>query len=248
MVGNAHTNKLFLPSQLRDVDKIEAMKGLFLTKERAAWIPELSAIVIADVHLGYESGLFPEPFYPRMQIEEVKERMERIMEKYGPEWVIIDGDLKHEFSSTPYAEFSEINEFLNIMKNAKITLIRGNHDNFIVGYLKKKGIYVLETMETERFVFAHGHEKISIPEGKVLIMGHEHPVFRVRDEIGGKASFPCFLVTDKIVVLPAFSEISGGSDVLAGRFMSDLLKPIRDGIRVYVLENKGIIDVGNLNL
>ncbi len=192
------------------MDKVEALPGIFLLKERALWIPELSAIVIADVHLGYESGVFDEPFYPKMQFRDVAERMERLMNRYSPEWVIIDGDLKHEFSSTPYSEFSEVRDFLDIMDGAKITLVRGNHDNFIVGYLKKRGVEVVNHLDVERFFFIHGHEKMDIPQGKIAIMGHEHPVFRIRDEVGGSAKFPCFIVEDNLVVLPAFGVVGGG--------------------------------------
>ena len=71
------------------MDRVEALPGVFLLKEKALWIPEISAIVIADVHLGYESGLFDEPFYPKMQFRELAGRMRRLMERYSPERVII---------------------------------------------------------------------------------------------------------------------------------------------------------------
>ena len=193
------------------MDRVEAVPGVFLLKERALWIPEMKAVVIADVHLGYESGVFDEPFYPKMQFREVAERMERLMKRYEPARVIINGDLKHEFSKTPYPEFSEVRDFLDIMDGARITLVRGNHDNFIVGYLRKRGVEVLDFLETDRFLFMHGHEERE--SEKMKIVGHEHPVIRIRDSIGGSARFPCFLVSEKKVVMAAFGEV-GGSTLL----------------------------------
>ncbi len=171
------------------MDRVEALPGVFLLREKALWIPEMKAVVIADVHLGYETGMFDEPFYPKMQFRDVAERMERLMKKYGPERVIIDGDLKHEFSKTAYREFSEVRDFLDIMDGSEITLVRGNHDNFIVGYLKKRGVEVVDSLETDRFFFIHGHEKQE-RDGKIAIVGHEHPAIRIRDEIGGERRVP----------------------------------------------------------
>ncbi len=225
---------------------MEAIPGVFLLKERALWIPEISAIVIADVHLGYESGLFPEPFYPKMQIKDVSERMHTLMEKFSPERVIIDGDLKHEFSSTPYPEFSEVKEFLDVMKGAQITLIRGNHDNFIAGYLKKRDVDVKDSLKLGRFFFIHGHEYAHLPEGKITVMGHEHPVFRIRDEIGGSASFPCFLVSENLIVLPAFSEISGGADIVRGRFLSDMAEKHLKNPRIFAIYDGGIMEISGM--
>ena len=185
---------------------MEAIPGAFLLKERALWIPELSAIAIADVHLGYESGMFDEPFYPKMQFREISERMERLMKRYEPKWVIINGDLKHEFSKTPYPEFSEVRDFLDILGDAKVTLVRGNHDNFIVGYLKNRGVGVTDVLETERFIFMHGHEEKD-RKGKIAVIGHEHPAILIRDEIGGSAKFPCFIVRENEVVMAAFGDV-----------------------------------------
>ncbi len=217
--------KFFYPERWKLVNRIEALPSVWLLSEKALWLPGISTIVIADVHLGYESGLFDEPFYPRIQFRDVAERMEALMKRYSPERVIIDGDLKHEFSSMPYSEFSEVREFLDIMEGTEITLVRGNHDNFIVGYLKKRGVEVVERLSTERFFFIHGHEYADIPEGKMTVIGHEHPIVRIRDSVGGSAVFPCFIVSDDLIVVPAFSEISGGSDaVKGGMFLSPILK------------------------
>jgi len=216
------------------VEKTEALPGIFLLKEKALWIPEISAIVIADVHLGYESGMFDEPFYPKMQFREISERMERLMEKYGPEQVIINGDLKHEFSKTPYPEFSEVRDFLDILEDAKVTLVRGNHDNFIVGYLRNRGVQVVNFLETERFFFMHGHEEHNTK--KIAIVGHEHPAIRIRDEIGGSAIFPCFLVKEDRIVMPAFSEMGGGYERI-GRY---------EGYVIYLISQESITKIDNI--
>ncbi len=226
------------------MDEVEALPGVHLLKERALWIPDISSVVIADVHLGYESELFEEPFYPRMQFGDVAERMEKLIGRYGPKRVIIDGDLKHEFSKTPYSEFSEVREFLDIMEGAEITLVRGNHDNFIARYLEKRGVEVTDSLELGRFFFIHGHKRVRIPENRVTIIGHEHPRITLRDSIGAKASFPCFLVSKNMIVLPAFSEIGGGTERLkGGGFLSPLLSSGNGDmgkIEIFAVSNRGV--------
>lgn len=234
--------KFFYSERSEAVNRIEAVPGVWLLREKALWLPELSAVVIADVHLGYESGLFDEPFYPKMQFRDVAERMEKLMKRYSPERVIIDGDLKHEFSSMPYPEFSEVREFLDIVENAEVTLIRGNHDNFVIGYMKKRGVGVLDSLSLGRFFFVHGHKNVEIPEGKMAIIGHEHPVMRIRDAVGGSASFPCFILYQNVLVLPAFSEISGGSDALRGNFLSPILSDYEpENARIFAISDEGVV-------
>lgn len=229
------------------MNMVEAIPGVFLLRERALWMPDTSVLVVADIHLGYESDLFDEPFYPRMQFEDVAKRMKVLIRRYSPENVIIDGDLKHEFSSMPYGEFRDAEDFLDLLGERRIVLVRGNHDNFIAGYLRKRGVEVVNSLELGRFFFVHGHKDAKIPENKVVIMGHEHPVITVNDEVGARAVFPCFFVGERLILLPAFSKISGGTDILERRnFLSPLLssgKLNTDKGRIFAISGEGIMEI-----
>jgi metallophosphoesterase superfamily enzyme len=52
------------------------------------------------------------------------------------------------------------------------------------------------------------------------ICGHLHPRVTVRDETGASARFPCVLLGERLVVLPAFSDWAGGT--AAGRLLDSL--------------------------
>ncbi len=73
------------------------MEGVLLTPEKAAVVGNTA--VIADLHLGFENVLQEKGYaVPRMQVEEIKAQVARIVEKYGVSKIVVAGDLKHEFS------------------------------------------------------------------------------------------------------------------------------------------------------
>jgi putative SbcD/Mre11-related phosphoesterase len=77
-------------------------------------------------------------------------------------------------------------------------------------------------------------------------MGHEHPAIKFR-RTGAIYSYPCFLVADRTkFVLPAFSSLVSGSDVLQGEFLSPILKKSKK-IEVYAVEEE-VVYLGELEL
>jgi putative SbcD/Mre11-related phosphoesterase len=81
------------------VDELEVKPGIFITKNYALWLEEKECIVIADLHLGFEGVLYEEGFaMPRFQKTEMIKRLRSILSQYSPKRLIINGDLKHEFS------------------------------------------------------------------------------------------------------------------------------------------------------
>src|SRR5205823_9761678 len=97
------------------------------------------------------------------------------------------------------------------------------------------------------YTIVHGHEEVSTLHP--IIMGHEHPAVKLKDELGATVSVPAFLVTDGLVVLPAFSPLALGVDVSAYPYLSPLLNrtPI-DGPRVIgVDEQAGLLDFGPIH-
>ena len=213
-----------------------------LTPEKAAVIGNIA--IISDLHLGMESVLQERGFaLPRVQIRDVLKGVEGIVEKYGIERLVIAGDFKHEFSRNMPYEWEDVEEFLSKFSELEILAVRGNHDNFLAAILAKRGIELVESVEIEGYTVIHGHKELesikdSIKAGRI-IMGHEHPVVRIRYE-GGIYTFPCYLRyrgDAEIIVLPAFSPIVSGSDVLSiDSFLSPLLPDV-ESVEVYAIED-----------
>ncbi len=68
-------------------------------------------------------------------------------------------------------------------------------------------------------------------------MGHEHPAVRVGDGIASMKC-PCFLVSQRVVILPAFSEWSAGADFRAHPFMSPLANSVKFHTAYAILAGK----------
>lgn len=181
-------------------------------------------LVIGDLHLGLEGSVTSEGGYvPQFQLDELLDDLEEARKLTEADRILVNGDLKHEFSTTRYSEQKEIEEFMEFLDNEfeDVTVVKGNHDTFLKNTVEKHGSF--EDYHIEKDVlFVHGHRKLedleTEEEYNTVVIGHEHPALILEDEIGVKEKVDCFLYGEteegkKIIVMPAFSKISGGSKV-----------------------------------
>ncbi len=204
----------------------------------AIFLEDISAMVIADLHIGLELALMDEgTFLPIDQYSVIKSKILKWIEKYSPQRIIINGDFKHEFGRVSRQEWSEILDLWDTLEEYGIELeiVRGNHDNYLITVLKKRGKILREpSYSIGRYFFTHGHKDIEISdESEVVIIAHEHPAIVLRDDIGGRHKFKCLLHGEwqnkKVIVLPALSPLSAGSVVNSkprDKLFSPLLRKI----------------------
>ncbi|MCX8172633.1 MAG: metallophosphoesterase, partial [Archaeoglobaceae archaeon] len=178
---------------------------LKFTPERALIFKNTA--VIADLHLGIENAMQNIGIaIPRMQIVDVIKRVGEIVDKYEIEKLIIAGDLKHEFGGNLPYEWDDVRGFLDTV-DIEISVVRGNHDNFLSAILSEYSIELKEYERLDDYYVIHGHRDF---EFEKVIMGHEHPTLKFR-QMGAVYSYPCFLVADNTkFVLPAFSKLVSG--------------------------------------
>ncbi len=197
---------------------VEAVPGL-----PVVYIKGLDAIVCSDLHLGYEGTLADKgTFLPKMNLNHIKGIMRRAAQKTGASTVIINGDVKNEFSTVHTEELNEFIELAGFLTRdlgmKKIIVIKGNHDNFINRVTGREGIEVHEREAILKgFLFFHGEE---LPGGNAgfLIMGHLHPAVTLYDDAGLREKMRCFLygatnAGDNLLVLPAMSYFAEGVSV-----------------------------------
>lgn len=202
-------------------------------------LPEMAVLlkktaVIADVHFGIENAMQKSGIaVPRMQVMDVIKRARELVERYDVEKLVIAGDFKHEFGENLPYEWDDVRSFLNSL-DVEIAVVRGNHDNFLSAILSEYSIELKERETVEGYTVVHGHEDC---EDEKIIMGHEHPTIKIRVR-GASYSFPCFLVADRSkIVLPAFSKLVAGSDVLQENFLSPILRRAKK-IEIYGIEEE----------
>ncbi|WP_456469360.1 metallophosphoesterase [Archaeoglobus sp.] len=208
------------------------INSICLTPEKAAIVDNTA--IIADLHLGFENVMQNRGVaIPRMQVKEIVEDVKKIIDKYNVNKLIVAGDLKHEFSRNLPYEWEDVREFIESV-DVNLEVVRGNHDNFLASILAEYGIELKEYVKVGDYYVIHGHKD---SEFERVIMGHEHPAVKIRVR-GALYSFPCYLVADSSkVVLPAFSPLMSGSDVLQNSFLSPILKRA-EKIEVYAVEDE----------
>jgi len=230
------------------VDRLELSKGVEVTRDLALFLREERALVISDLHLGFEGALAEQGVsIPRFQRKVILERLGRMLDRVRAERVVIAGDFKHEFSRNLVDEWVEVKQVLRFLKE-RVTpvLVRGNHDNYLATILGDLRMELLDRADVAGHTIVHGHEEVSTLHP--IVMGHEHPAVKLKDELGATVSVPAFLASDRLIVLPAFSPLALGVDVSSFPYLSPILNrtDIGDARVIGVDEREGLLDFGRV--
>lgn len=215
-----------------------------------------SALIIADVHIGYEEALNKQGILvPRLQFGDIRKRMERVftlLKGNSPKTIIVNGDLKHEFGAISEQEWRNTLRFIDLLAahSNKIILIKGNHDNILGPIASKRNVnvvdycYLRQKGGKTRILVTHGHR---IPDKELLkgvstiIIGHEHPAVSLKEH-SRVERFKCFLKGrykgKTLIVQPSFNSMVEGTDVLRDELLSPFLKQNLDNFEVFVVEDK----------
>jgi len=230
------------------VDRLEIAKGVEATRDFALFLRDERVLVISDLHLGFEGALAEQGVsIPRFQRKVILERLGAMLDRTRAEKVVVAGDFKHEFSKNLVDEWVEVKQVLRFLRDrVSPVLVRGNHDNYLATILGDLGLTLQDRADLGGHTIVHGHEDVSTLAP--IVMGHEHPAVKLRDELGAVVSVPAFLVTDRLVVLPAFSPLALGVDVSSYPYLSPILNrtDIDDARVIGVDENEGLLDFGRV--
>lgn len=217
------------------VENVEILPGMnIIVPYPALYLEQVGALLVADLHIGYEQALAEDVgvALPTSQLGEITSNLEKLIDQCNPSTLIINGDLKHVFASSPHQEWYEVQQLIETLLERlhRIILIRGNHDTML-GPLKKFGDSVEITAEhrVDDILLVHGHRETDVSDAKTLVIAHEHPSIVLGDSVGARVKLPAFLkgrLDDvDLIVMPAFSPLAGGTEInLASR--EDLLSPL----------------------
>ena len=216
-----------------------------------------TALVIADIHIGYEEALNKQGILvPRLQFEEMVERINNIFDSLKDKkikQIIVNGDLKHEFGTISEQEWRNTLKFLDLLAKHcnEIILIKGNHDTILGPIARKRNVKVLGYYIVGNTLIAHGNK---IPDKSILknirniIIGHEHPAISLK-EGPRMEQYKCFLKGKykgkDLIVQPSFNSIIEGIDILRDEILSPFLQQNLNSFEVYVVEDK-VYEFGKL--
>ena len=172
--------------------KLNQYRSIFWDKEKS--------LILSDLHLGKTAHLRKNGIaLPNGVIEKDLENLQKVIEHYEPEKIIIVGDLFHaELNS----EIEIFRKWFEDFHTIKWLLVKGNHDRFSEEF----GMEETEIYETETLIFSH--ESLDSLQ-KSQIGGHIHPGISLIAQNRQKLKFPCFLVSENQIILPAFSQFTG---------------------------------------
>jgi putative SbcD/Mre11-related phosphoesterase len=208
----------------------------------ALYIKKHSALIISDTQIGYEEALNKQGILiPRIHHEEIIDKLKPVMQKIRPRLVIINGDIKHEFSTISETEWTNTLKLVDfISSKSELILIRGNHDTILGPIAKKRRIIIKDYYVLNDIYICHGHilaKDKDFTSARTIIIGHEHPAVGLRDR-GRLELYKCFLkgkYKDKrLIVLPSFNLLTEGTDILKERLLSPYLQQDISDFEVFV--------------
>jgi len=148
-----------------------------------------SAIVIADLHIGWEIALAQKGIHVPSQTPKILAKLTSLISTYKPEKLFILGDIKHTVATAEIGEWRDVPDFFNELRRQvqEICVVRGNHDGNLEPLLPENiGLApAAGTIFGEVGLF-HGHQwpTPALLQCRTLIMGHVHPVVAFRDPGG----------------------------------------------------------------
>lgn len=178
---------------------------LTLTNQRVLYWKRKKLLVLSDLHLGKSTHFRKHGIAMPAQVT-VSDllHLEKLINYYNPKEVIIVGDLIHAGLNKEVTLFRTLtSQFPAVL----FTLVIGNHDRPYK--LKWQDIGITEVHHAlQRDGIYFSHDSMSGHPG-FCIMGHIHPGVVVKLPTNHYLKFPCFVVTDSEIILPAFSRFTG---------------------------------------
>ncbi|MCD2201143.1 metallophosphoesterase [Halobacterium sp. KA-4] len=176
--------------------------------ERAAYLPEADALVLADVHVGRDAA--SDVALPLGERTDLVERLDTLLAEFEPATVVVAGDLLHVHGTIPDGVRSTVDAIETAVRgaDAAFRVVRGNHDSMLdaVGIDAEESVVLADGTAVW-----HGHDDPPV-DAERYVVGHEHPAV----EIEG-TRHPCFLYGPRqhegsdVVVLPAFTRLAPGT-------------------------------------
>jgi len=260
---------------------------LFKIPEAPALLVErpIKSLIMSDVHIGFEEELHNVGFRVPSQSWRLVEEIKQLIKNTGAKRLIILGDLKHKVPGTSKIEWRYLSGMVEDIRRMvdEIVLVPGNHDAGIskilgdsVTYAPSRG-FMIEDEEHKVGLF-HGHTwpSITLSNADMLVMGHMHPVVRLRAEIGFTIRKRVWLILEadraslvkrlrrkqdlkaprgrlSLLVMPSFNDFLSGVAVNTVSEGRELLGPVmRSGLfdlskaEVYMLDGTHLGKVSDL--
>jgi uncharacterized protein len=186
-------------------------------------------LIIADLHFGIEADLAAHGLHFRSRSDARLERVLKTIDDADPDRLVLLGDIKHSIPSLTWQEYHEMPKILDTLRDkVPLVVLPGNHDIGIERFVDPGEIRPKEGTVLDGIGYLHGHMYPS-PKlaGRLLVIGHHHPLISLRDEVGCVMQAPAYIRAEldaaklgfavpakgetpaRVLFVPAFNEIAG---------------------------------------
>lgn len=225
------------------------------------------ALVLADYHAGIEIELRHQGVELPSRVTDRRESVLSLLDRTDADRLIVLGDLTTEIGAPRSTERSELRTLLErVTERVPTTIVKGNHDGAIEtvvdavesDYDPDHEIRVTPTdgYRVGSIGFVHGHTwpTPDVLGADVIGMGHEHPMVRLTDAVGGSRTERVWLrgplcpepfethygtsidIEGDLVVFPAFNDLTGGTWTNTGQeFLAPYLPAGFGSAQTYLL-------------
>ena len=178
---------------------------LTLTNQRVLFWKAEKTLILSDLHIGKAAHFRKYGIaLPSQVTERDLQRLAQLIQHFQVKRILIVGDLIHAGANT---EVDLLRQFISTFSDRSFVLIKGNHDRFTDAQWNKIGIHEMyEDWLLNQIHFIH---QAPINTHAHTISGHLHPGVSIRMPTQKSITFPCFVVSAKKLVLPAFSLFTG---------------------------------------
>ncbi len=196
-----------------------------LDARRAVFLPALRTLAVADLHLGYAWAQRKRGhLLPVSAADDTLARLQALCVDWNPEVVVVLGDFVHAASSVEGIRAAVSDVLGGLPPAVRWQIVLGNHDHRLPAQLGEWGLRVPchASLDVDGFRFIHGDVPPvePLPSGWTL-SGHEHPALVLGDGGTTSARVPAFLVGERRVILPPFSNWAAGSVVGRQPFLGE---------------------------
>jgi len=212
----------------------------FLKNERAMVAEDF--LIVSDLHIGYKKELEARGYHVPNQMKDFVKRIIETAEREKIRKLIVLGDVKHKVPGVAQEEKYDVPDFFYELskKFEKIIVIKGNHDALIEKMVHFDNVVIVDEFIAGKTGFIHGHKwpsKEFMQKCESIVMGHSHPVFKIKDSMGYSHYYPCWMIcaikktgikrykessVKNVVIIPPFNQLLTGIKNLAGPFAKAL--------------------------
>lgn len=188
---------------------------LELLPERAVWRPDTKVLFVADLHFGKAAAFraLGAPA-PTGASEETLRRLGALVDALKPEQLVVLGDFVHATPSMTPGLSASLSAWRAHRAELACVVVLGNHDVRSGRWIESLGFEVTDAparyagCECRHFPL---DDEDALTDGPTTLAGHLHPMMRLYGPGRDSLRLPCFVISGRQVVLPAFGEFTGGS-------------------------------------